>query len=116
MSAFASSSGHTSARAFSSFVPQPELMHRSKQLYLFDYLVGAGEQGRRHGEAQCFCSLHIHHQLKLDWQLGRQIVGLGTFQYLNHIGCSAAKVVGFVDPVTDNTAILGKLASRPDGG
>jgi hypothetical protein len=39
MSAFASSSGHTSARAFSSFVPIPDLSKCSKSL--LDHFVGA---------------------------------------------------------------------------
>ena len=35
------------------FVPEAELMHRSKQRSaLFDHLVGAGEQRRRHGRGR----------------------------------------------------------------
>src|SRR5262245_17765052 len=42
---------------------------------LFDHLVGAGEQRRRDGEAECIDCLLVDGQLKfdrlLDWQLGQ---------------------------------------------
>src|SRR5262249_13064844 len=52
-------------------VPIPAVSNCNKvcrqTLYLLDYLVGAPDQRRRHGEAQRLCSLEIDHQLKASW-------------------------------------------------
>jgi hypothetical protein len=50
-------------------------MRRSKTV-LFDDLVGAGEQRRRHGEAERFGSLQVDDQLKFRGLLNRKITGL----------------------------------------
>src|SRR6266481_2635555 len=43
--------------------------------HLFDHLVGAGEQQRRHVEADRLGGLEIYSQLELDRQLDRQVGG-----------------------------------------
>jgi hypothetical protein len=43
---------------------------------LFDHLVGAGEQRRRHGEAEGLGSFEVNHQLEFGRLLDRQIGGL----------------------------------------
>jgi hypothetical protein len=43
--------------------------------YLFDYLVGGGEQIGRHGQAECLGGLEIDHRLVFGL-LDRQIGGL----------------------------------------
>src|SRR5215831_2811563 len=58
-------------RADERSVPIPAVSNCNKvcrqTLYLLDYLVGAPDQRRRHGEAQRLCSLEIDHQLKASW-------------------------------------------------
>jgi hypothetical protein len=42
----------------------------------FDHVVGACEQGGRHGEAECFRRVEIDNQLKFGRLLNRQIGSL----------------------------------------
>jgi len=52
----------------------------------FDYLVGAGEQRRWHGEAERLSSLEIDDQLELGRLLDRKIGRISTFQNLTDKG------------------------------
>jgi hypothetical protein len=45
---------------------------------LFDYLVGGGEQGRRHGEAQRLRGDEIDDKIELGWLLDRNVARLGA--------------------------------------
>jgi hypothetical protein len=54
-------------------------MHRSNKV-LFDHLVGAGEQRRRHGEAKRLGGLNVNYEFERGWLLGRKITGLLALQ------------------------------------
>jgi hypothetical protein len=49
---------------------------------LFDHLVGASEQQRRHVEAERLRRLEVDHQLELGWLLNRQIARLDSLEEL----------------------------------
>jgi hypothetical protein len=53
-----------------------------KSPYSFDNFVGAGEQRRWHGEAECLGRLEVRHQFEVDWLLDRQVGRLCTFENL----------------------------------
>ena len=57
---------------------------RCSNIALFDDLVGAGEEWRRHGEAESLCSIEVDYELKPSWLFNRNIAGL----------CSAQNPVG----------------------
>ena len=78
MSALLLKADMCSANAACLLCAKSGLMHRSKYQPLFDHLVGAGEERRRHGEAERFGGLHIDRQLKFGRCLHRQVCGLGA--------------------------------------
>src|SRR5258708_37986152 len=55
-------------------LPKPDLRAAPKEP-LFDHLVGAGEQRRRHVEAERLGRLEINGELEFRWQHHRQIGG-----------------------------------------
>ena len=50
--------------------------------FLFDHLVDAGQHRRRHGKAEGFGGLEIHHQLEPGRPLDRQVGRLRTLENL----------------------------------
>ena len=58
---------------------------------LFDNLIGAGEEGLRHGNAQRLGGLEVDDQLEgrrlLDWQIG----GIGTVEDFSRVSADEAK-------------------------
>src|SRR5262245_49241504 len=51
-----------------------------QQIFLFDHLVGAGEERRWHSNAKRLGGFHINDQLETSRLLDRQIGGPGAFE------------------------------------
>jgi hypothetical protein len=85
MSAFSSSSGHTSARAFSSFVPQPAVSKRSKQR---SYSITSSARASRTGdtEPEGIRGLQVYHQLVLGRLLDREVGWPLALEDTIHVG------------------------------
>jgi hypothetical protein len=81
--------------------PQPDSCSAAK-VELFDHLVGASEQGERHGDAERLRRLQVDNQLDLGRLLHRQVGRLFTFQ-------DAARVDA------GNTVRFGKVAVAATG-
>jgi hypothetical protein len=69
---FTPKSGHRSARRQCPLCAKSGLM-RCNKILLFDHLVGACEQRRRDGQAECLRGLQINDQLEFSWRLHRQV-------------------------------------------
>ena len=63
-------------------------MRRSK-VRLFDHLVGAGKQRRRHGQSKRLRRFEIDHQFVLGWRLHRQVSRLLALEDAIDVACCA---------------------------
>ncbi len=72
--------------------PQPDSCSAAK-VELFDHLVGASEQGERHGDAERLRRLQVDNQLDLGRLLHRQVGKLFAFQDAARV--DAGKAVRF---------------------
>jgi hypothetical protein len=72
-----------------------------KSPYSFDHLVGTGEYGRRHRQAERFSGLEVDDQLVLGRRLHRQVGRLLGLEDAVDIAGRAAVLVDQVRPVGD---------------
>jgi len=72
--------------------------------HLFDHLVGAAEQRRRHIEAERLRGLEIDHQLVFRRRLHRQIAGFLPFEDAIYVTSGEAVLVNPITSVSDQAA------------
>ena len=72
-------------------------MHRSKQL--FDHLVGARKQRRRHVEAERLRGLEVDRKLELGWLLDWQVGRLLAAQDTINVGGRLPVLIGQINAI-----------------
>jgi hypothetical protein len=96
------------------FVPKADI--RTAADFLFDHLVGAGEQHGWYVEAECLRGLEIDDQLEPGWLHHWQISRLCTPEYAAGIDTNLAVSVSEAGAVAHQSSSIHKFAELIDGG
>src|SRR4029077_14684911 len=82
----------------------------------FDYLGGKLEKLQRHVETECLGGLEVDGNLKLRWVLHGQVGGPCALEYLVSVHRPLPALIHRIEPVGDQSALLGKKAEWIDRG
>src|SRR3974377_1279059 len=88
---------------------------RSRLRQLFNNLISAGKERRRHSEAKCLSRLEVDHQLEFGRALHRQVGWLLTLENAIDVASSLSVRIDRVWPVRDETTISYEITPPVDG-
>src|SRR5437868_7763614 len=97
------------------YVPKTAVSNRSKTVALFNHLVGASEQRRRHFEAEHLRGLEIDHELKLGRLLNWKVAELLALEDAIDVLGRAPILVNYFGPIGDQSAVSNHVAKGIDG-
>lgn len=84
--------------------------------FLFDPLVGAREQLRRHVEAACFRGLQIQYRFVLGRLPHRRVGRLLALKDVIDLACCVPVLVDCIGPTADQAAFVDGRADGVEGG
>src|SRR6516165_8471843 len=93
---------------------QKQTFCAAERTALFDQLVGAAEQRRRHIDAESLCGLEVDHQLVLGWRLHGEISRLLAFEDPIDVSCGAPVLVDKINAIGDQNATGNKKSIGSD--
>src|SRR6516165_8835895 len=87
-------------------------MNRHRQL--FNYLISAGKERRRHSEAKCLGGLEVDHQLVFGCALHWKVSGLFALKDAIHVASSLPAWIDRVRSVRDEATVSDEETNRID--
>ena len=89
---------------------QKRTLRAAARISLFDHLVGARQQGRRHSQAKCLGSFQVDGQVELDRGLDWEVARTRTLQNTINIDSRPPPIINEVGTVRQQAAKFSEKA------